>query len=383
MNVGARRRRTKSAASAVGRAFGIVAPRVEVVHADVMAGLRSLPDESVHCCVTSPPYWGLRDYGIPGQLGLEDTPDEYVARLVEVFREVRRVLVKDGTLWLNLGDSFANSPGAVLSYGTRREHARRRARQEVVVGDRQRACSVLKPKDLIGVPWRVAFALQADGWWLRQDIVWQKPNPLPESVRDRCTKAHEYLFLLAKSDRYYFDVDAIKEPGVTGKWAAMPPIGGVKHAANEFHGGRIYSGKRPPSDGLRQRRSVWLVPVKPFKGAHFAVMPPKLIEPCVLAGSPAGGTVLDPFAGSGTTLAVAVASGRSAVGIELNEEYLPLIRSRIEDARRTASLFLSAEDAESSSHPRRSRRIVPDAEDHAEGEATARRRRRERRRDSR
>lgn len=316
-------------------------PSVRVIHADVLEGLRRLPDESIHCCVTSPPYWGLRDYGMPGQLGLEDTPDEYVARLVEVFREVRRVLVKEGTLWLNLGDSFANAPGAVLSYGTRREHARRRARNDASAPASSRPCSVLKPKDLIGVPWRVAFALQADGWWLRQDIVWQKPNPLPESVRDRCTKSHEYLFLLAKSDRYYFDVEAIKEPGVTGKWSAMPPIGGVKHAANEFHGGRIYSGKRPPSDGLRQRRSVWLVPVKPFKGAHFAVMPPKLIEPCVLAGSPAGGWVLDPFAGSGTTLAVAVAAGRSAVGVELNGEYLPLIHERVEEARRAAGLFLA------------------------------------------
>lgn len=316
------------------------APSVRIIHADAIEGLRRLPDESVQCCVTSPPYWGLRDYGVPGQLGLEDTPDEYVERLVAIFREVRRVLRDEGTLWLNLGDSFASSAGGVLSYGTRRESSRRRARDDAAARDATRPCRVLKPKDLVGVPWRVAFALQADGWWLRQDIVWQKSNPLPESVRDRCTKAHEYLFLLAKSERYYFDSDAIREPGVTGKWEAMPPIGGVKHAANEFHGGRVYTGKRPASDGLRQRRSVWLVPVKPYKGAHFAVMPPKLIEPCVLAGSPPGGTVLDPFAGSGTTLAVAAASGRSAIGVEINAEYLPLIRSRVETTSSAARVAI-------------------------------------------
>jgi len=305
---------------------------VRILHADALEGLRTLTDESVHCCVTSPPYWGLRDYGTPGQLGLEETPDLYVDRLVEIFREVRRVLVPEGTLWLNLGDSFAAAPGGFLGHAPAEGASRPRRRSPRRRDDADRPCAVLKPKDLVGVPWRAALALQADGWWLRQDIVWEKPNPLPESVRDRCTKAHEYVFLLAKSERYHFDVDAIAEPGVTGRWDAMPPIGGVKHAAHAFHGGRVYTGKRPGSDGMRRRRSVWKVPVKPFKGAHFAVMPPKLVEPCILAGSPVGGTVLDPFAGSGTTLAMAVAHGRSAVGIELNEEYLPLIRRRIEEA---------------------------------------------------
>lgn len=321
---------------------------VRIIHADAIDGLRRLPDASIQCCVTSPPYWGLRDYGVPDQLGLEHTPDAYVERLVAIFREVRRVLANDGTLWLNLGDSFASTAGAVLSYSTR-SGGRRRAHD--ARDDPSRPCSVLKPKDLIGVPWRVAFALQADGWWLRQDIVWQKNNPLPESVRDRCTKAHEYLFLLAKSERYYFDTNAIREPGVTGRWDAMPPIGGVKHAANEFHGGRIYSGKRPASDGLRQKRSVWLVPVKPYKGAHFAVMPPKLIEPCILAGSPSGGTVLDPFAGSGTTLAVAAAAGRSAVGIEINRDYLPLIQSRVETE--APSTRITVDDGSTASRRRR------------------------------
>jgi len=305
-------------------------PRLEIIHADAIEGLRRLPDESVHCCVTSPPYWGLRDYGEPGQIGLEATPDEYIARLCEVFREVRRVLRSDGTLWLNLGDSYAHTHGAVLSHSMRGETAAKR-RRSTAAADPDRPCSALKPKDLIGVPWRVAFALQADGWWLRQDIVWLKRNPLPESIRDRCTKAHEYLFLLTKSPRYHFDVDAITEPGATGSWDAMPPIGGVKHAANEFHGGRVYTGKRPASDGRRRRRSVWSVAVTPFKGAHFAVMPPKLVEPCILAGSPADGVVLDPFAGSGTTLAVAVATGRSAIGIEIGAEYLPMIQKRVEE----------------------------------------------------
>lgn len=333
-----------------GRDASESAASVRIIHADALEGLQRLPDGSIHCCVTSPPYWGLRDYGVPDQLGLEPTPDAYVDRLVAIFREVRRVLADDGTLWLNLGDSFASTAGAVLSYSTR-SGGRRRSLDER--GDVSRPCSVLKPKDLIGVPWRVAFALQADGWWLRQDIVWQKNNPLPESVRDRCTKAHEYLFLLAKSERYYFDTNAIREPGVTGRWDAMPPIGGVKHAANEFHGGRIYSGKRPASDGLRQKRSVWLVPVKPYKGAHFAVMPPKLIEPCILAGSRVGDTVLDPFAGSGTTLAVAAAAGRSAVGIEINRDYLSLIQSRVE--AETPSTPITIDGRSAASRRRRKR----------------------------
>jgi site-specific DNA-methyltransferase (adenine-specific) len=265
--------------------------------------MRDMPDCSVQCCVTSPPYWGLRDYGHEGQIGLEATPEDYVERIVAVFREVRRVLKDDGTLWLNLGDSYADG------------------------------------KQLVGIPWRVAFALQADGWWLRQDLIWHKPNPMPESVRDRCTKAHEYLFLLTKSERYHFDVKAIAEPGVTGKWEAMPPIGGVKHAGHEFHGGRVYTGKRPASDGMRRRRSVWKVPVKPYKGSHFAVMPPKLIEPCIKAGSREGDTVLDPFAGSGTTLAVAMELGRNAVGCELNPDYANLAKERIQSVKVKTPLF--------------------------------------------
>ena len=276
---------------------------VQISVGDCIESMRDMPDCSVQCCVTSPPYWGLRDYGHEGQIGLEDTPEDYVERIVAVFREVRRVLKDDGTLWLNLGDSYADG------------------------------------KQLVGIPWRVAFALQADGWRLRQDIIWHKPNPMPESVRDRCTKAHEYLFLLTKSERYHFDVKAIAEPGVTGKWEAMPPIGGVKHAGHEFHGGRVYTGKRPASDGMRRRRSVWKVPVKPYKGSHFAVMPPKLIEPCIKAGSREGDTVLDPFAGSGTTLAVAMELGRNAVGCELNPDYANLAKERIQSVKVKTPLF--------------------------------------------
>jgi site-specific DNA-methyltransferase (adenine-specific) len=276
---------------------------VQISVGDCIESMRDMPDCSVQCCVTSPPYWGLRDYGHEGQIGLEATPEDYVERIVAVFREVRRVLKDDGTLWLNLGDSYS-------------------------VG-----------KQLVGIPWRVAFALQADGWWLRQDLIWHKPNPMPESVRDRCTKAHEYLFLLTKSERYHFDVKAIAEPGVTGKWEAMPPIGGVKHAGHEFHGGRVYTGKRPASDGMRRRRSVWKVPVKPYKGSHFAVMPPKLIEPCIKAGSREGDTVLDPFAGSGTTLAVAMELGRNAVGCELNPDYANLAKERIQSVKVKTPLF--------------------------------------------
>ena len=297
---------------------------------DCIELMRDMPDCSVQCCVTSPPYWGLRDYGHDGQIGLEATPEAYVARMVEVFREVRRVLREDGTCWVNLGDSYA---------ANRTYQVTPTKWKALSQGQSASVPPGLKPKDLVGIPWRVAFALQADGWWLRQDLIWHKPNPMPESVRDRCTKAHEYLFLLTKSERYHFDVKAIAEPGVTGKWEAMPPIGGVKHAGHEFHGGRVYTGKRPASDGMRRRRSVWKVPVKPYKGSHFAVMPPKLIEPCIKAGSREGDTVLDPFAGSGTTLAVAMELGRNAVGCELNPDYANLAKERIQSVKVKTPLF--------------------------------------------
>lgn len=285
-----------------------------------------IPPRSVQTCVTSPPYFGLRDYGHDGQIGLEKTPDEFVAKLVEVFREVRRVLRDDGTLWLNLGDSYAANRtyqvASTLMNGDTTNEA------QACSGRGQKAADYgLKPKDLIGIPWRVAFALQADGWYLRQDIIWHKPNPMPESVTDRCTKAHEYIFLLSKSERYYFDAEAIKEP------SSQPERAGKLERS--FSTGKPDSvlrndvGRAVMRTDTRNRRSVWTVTTKPYKGAHFATFPPDLINPCVLAGSRPGDIVLDPFGGSGTTGAVAKKHGRSAVLCELNPEYIKLAEARI------------------------------------------------------
>lgn len=278
--------------------------------------------QSVNTVVTSPPYFGLRDYGCDGQIGLEPTPDEFVAALVEVFREVRRVLRDDGTVWLNLGDSYAGAssgyrPGSGRADGVVDERGQRNRNG---VG----AIAGLATKQLIGIPWRVAFALQADGWYLRQDIIWHKPNPMPESVTDRCTKAHEYVFLLSKSPKYYFDSAAIREDAVKG--AAGSKFNTGKTATHQA--GRSSDAARV-EDGKRNRRSVWTVTTKPFKGAHFATFPPDLIEPCVLAGCPEGGLVYDPFGGSGTTAIVALRNGRNAVLSELNREYVEMAHARI------------------------------------------------------
>lgn len=301
-----------------------------ILTGDCVEMLRTLPDQSVHTCVTSPPYFGLRDYGVDGQIGLEATPDAFVARLVGVFREVKRVLRDDGTLWLNLGDSYAaNRSYQVPSTKGGAKHGPGQS----AGGKGSSVPDGLKPKDLIGIPWRVAFALQADGWYLRQDIIWHKPNPMPESVRDRCTKAHEYLFLLSKSDRYFFDAEAIKEPSVDLEKSAArykSAFGGAKNEAllstDQVHTRPI--GMRE-FDGKRNKRSVWTVTTKPFKDAHFATFPPDLIEPCVLAGSPAGGTVLDPFFGAGTTGLVAQKHGRDCVGVELNPKYVEIAQRRL------------------------------------------------------
>lgn len=348
---------------------------------DVREVLRDLAAESVQCVVTSPPYWGLRDYGtarwdggdgacdhtperqprterdrngltgsveyvaaqepayrdvcgkcgarrIDNQLGLEATPGEYVAAMVDVFREVRRVLRADGTLWLNLGDSYAAqggggaTPGATATVGNTLAG---------VVGNRspRSAPLGLKPKDLVGIPWRVAFALQADGWWLRSDIIWHKPNPMPESVTDRPTKSHEHLFLLAKSERYYYDAAAIGEPQPIGALfdkgnkRGLPMTTGA--GGNRNDGGR---GDAEIQTNYRNKRDVWSIPTTPFPGAHFATFPPELIKPCILAGCPEGGVVLDPFLGSGTTAMVAKSLGRRAVGIDLNADYLEMAKRR-------------------------------------------------------
>lgn len=290
--------------------------------------LAEMPDESVQTCITSPPYWGLRDYGEDDQLGLEPTPEEYVENMVAVFREVRRVLRDDGTLWLNLGDSYAS--GEVGRHDGRTKNSGYGARHP---GPRQstKLNTGLKPKDLVGIPWRVAFALQADGWYLRSDIIWHKPNPMPESVTDRPTKAHEYLFLLTKSPRYYYDADAIREG--TQEWSSAKGFSGAGQdqrtgglAHRNGHGHHSHE-----SQSGRNKRTVWTVTTKPFSGAHFAVFPPDLIEPCVLAGCPEGGTVLDPFSGSGTTGMVALRHDRSYIGLELNPEYAEMSRNRIRD----------------------------------------------------
>ena len=373
----------------------------QIIPGDCIEGMRTLPDASVHCCVTSPPYWGLRDYGHDGQIGLESTPEAYVARMVEVFREVRRVLREDGTCWVNLGDSYTAS---VRGGGNGTKFPGR----DTTAHDfdaRKIDCGALKPKDLCGIPWRVAFALQADGWWLRQDIIWHKPNPMPESVTDRCTKAHEYVFLLTKSERYFYDAEAVSEAqttsgqgGFSNKATLKSVVLGASHKPSLVNA---------TNDGRRNRRSVWTVTTKPYSGAHFAVMPADLVEPCIKAGCPEQccpvcgrgwdrvvekqrtatrpgneskygtpeedirggsvtlrerhlvstqtlgwqpacdcattgtipGTVLDPFAGSGTTLAVAAEQGRNAIGCELNAEYIALAKKRIREARESVALF--------------------------------------------
>lgn len=334
---------------------------------DCIEAMRTMPDASVHTCVTSPPYFGLRDYGVDGQIGLEPTPDEFVAALVAVFREARRVLRDDGTLWLNLGDSYAGGGG-----GNYNKTGKTRANGCQITNVRNRPgwldAAGVKAKDLIGIPWRVALALQADGWYLRQDIIWHKPNPMPESVRDRCTKAHEYIFLLSKSPRYYFDHEAIKEPSVEAdrpqrrRAQEIAREAGLTQAhfdairacgATDAGKSRVtqngYGNNTAEAQALadeakaalggyyreftfsdtKNKRSVWSVPAKPFKGAHFATFPPDLIEPCILAGCPEGGTVLDPFGGAGTTGLVATQAGRNAVLCEINPEYMEMARARI------------------------------------------------------
>ena len=299
--------------------------KIKILQGDCIQSLKKLEDESINTCITSPPYWGLRDYnGEEKQLGLEETPEEFVENLVNVFREVKRVLRDDGTVWLNLGDSYSS--------GGRTTTTNQTLRGDKDYGvTRPKPSEGIKPKDLIGIPWRVAFALQADGWYLRQDIIWHKPNPMPESVRDRCTKAHEYIFLLSKNAKYYFDNEAIKEDAVAKNRTAgnKVPQKGTDQPFSETKQGLIKAQQKKYQK--RNKRSVWTVTTKPFKGAHFATFPMDLIEPCVLAGCPEGGTVLDPFAGSGTTGIVAANHARNSVLLELNEEYIEIAKKRIKE----------------------------------------------------
>lgn len=329
---------------------------MQVICADAVEGLKQIESSSVHTCITSPPYYGLRDYGVDGQIGLEQSPEEYIARLVAVFREVRRILRDDGTLWVNIGDSYCSTapgtmgdPHFVKECSEERRQAYKKFRPPTPSG--------MKPKDLIGIPWMLAFALRADGWYLHQDIIWAKPNPMPESVTDRCTKSHEYIFLLSKSPHYYFDAEAIAEPitestakrmaqdvdsqqgslrvpGKTnGPMKAVPPrYGGNKYTATPDVFSRTKSGNAYNYQPMRNKRDVWNVATKGFKEAHFAVFPEELIIPCVLAGCPEGGTVCDPFTGSGTTGIVALENGRSFIGCELNPAYADMARRRISKA---------------------------------------------------
>ncbi len=306
-----------------------------ILHGDVRERLRDLPDGSVQTCVTSPPYWGLRDYGVSGQIGLEQTPDAFVAALVEVFREVRRVLAEDGTVWLNLGDSYAgsNQTGGDGSSSTLTRGGKVQAQYggSSTFGISRALGDGLKAKDLCGIPWRVAFALQADGWYLRSDIIWSKPNPMPESVTDRPTKAHEYIFLLSKAARYYYDADAVKEAATCSErpeTSRHDEANKSRDARGTGVSAKTTLGYNRPELG-RNKRSVWHVATQPYPEAHFATFPEALIEPCILAGSKPGQTVLDPFNGSGTTGAVAIRHQRNYVGIELNQAYIELARKRI------------------------------------------------------
>ena len=290
--------------------------------------MRKWKDQGIKAqtCVTSPPYYGLRDYGHDGQIGMEETPDEYIKAMVEVFRCVWDVLEDDGTLWLNIGDSYCNSNG----FARASPEYQREGRNNMPANDRKLDKlheTGLKTKDLIGIPWMLAFALRADGWYLRQDIIWHKPNPMPESVQDRCTKAHEYIFLMSKSQKYYYDIDSIKEDAVTAG-----NVGGSfqgRQGGAEYHaqGGGVGSEAKEYLN--KNKRSVWTIPVKPYAGAHFAVFPSDLIEPCIMAGAAPGQVVLDPFMGSGTTAQVAQHLGRQYLGCELNPEYKPLQDKRI------------------------------------------------------
>lgn len=306
---------------------------------DAFKGLSLISSESVNCVVTSPPYYGLRDYGVAGQIGLEPEPRLYVERLVEIFREVRRVLRDDGTLWLNLGDSYFGSGKGAASAPENAAHYKQGTNKGMVGAASTLIAPTGPAKNLMGIPWRVAFALQEDGWNLRQDIIWAKPNPMPESVKDRCTKSHEYIFLFSKSRKYYFDSEAISEPAQkttakrrsqSGSTQALPRYGGKKYTEYPEQFYRTKSGSLYGGNGRRNKRDVWTVPIAHCKEAHFATFPPELIRPCIRAGAPINGTVLDPFFGSGTTGFVSLQENRKYIGIELNPNYVQIAKRRIE-----------------------------------------------------
>ena len=306
---------------------------------DVLAGIKHIPDNSIQCCVTSPPYWGLRDYGHADQLGLEPTVDEYVQNMVAVFSEVKRILTDDGVLWLNLGDSYFSSSRTLGRNEAKDENndfyqARNKKFQPHETKSMKVASSDLKPKDLVGVPWRVAFALQSDGWYLRQDIIWHKPNPMPESVTDRCTKSHEYVFLLTKSQKYFFNTSAIAEPSQSA--GRVSTFNSKKNTAAARAMNRKPSGNEIPGTlyeikDMRNKRSVWTINNKGVAEAHFAVMPEELAELCILASTKEEDFTFDPFTGSGTVGAVSFRHSRNFKGTELNPEYASIAERRIQD----------------------------------------------------
>lgn len=301
----------------------------EILQGDALATLKTLPDKKFQTCVTSPPYWGLRDYGVEGQLGLESTPEEYVANMVNVFREVRRVLRDDGTLWLNLGDSYFPHGGSRGNKNPAGDTLRGRD-NEYQPAPKFHTVLGLKGKDLVGIPWRVAFALQADGWYLRSDIIWHKPNPMPESVTDRPTKSHEYIFLFSKSKNYYYNHEAIKEKVLTRDNTNRDRD---TTRLNNTPGISRMAGLKTNDYETKNKRTVWTVSTKPFKEAHFATFPPDLIEPCILAGSKEGDEAVDPFFGSGTVGEVSLENNRDFTGIELNPDYIKIAKKRLENVQ--------------------------------------------------
>ena len=295
-----------------------------IYRGDCLDILEILDDSSVNCCVTSPPYFGLRDYGHPDQIGAEALLEEYVLKLVSVFKEVKRILRDDGTLWLNLGDRYSS--------GGRKTQCKPTTRKDDFVPTRAPNIDGIKPKDLIGIPWRVAFALQSDGWYLRSDIIWSKPNPMPESVTDRPTRAHEYIFLLSKSKKYYYDKDAIREQyseNSISRYSRKFTSNTASSMATQNPSVKI-GGYISPNPMGKNKQTVWTVNTSCFNGAHFATFPEELIKPCILAGCPVGGTVLDPFFGAGTTGLVALKNDRKFIGIELNPEYIEIAKARLD-----------------------------------------------------
>lgn len=308
--------------------------KLNIIHnTDCLAGLKQLPDACIDCCVTSPPYFNLRDYGVAGQIGLEDTPEAYIQRLVEVFREMRRVLKPTGTLWVNIGDSYAGSMKGAANYPENAMNYKQGTNRGALgVATIVKKYSGYKHKDLIGIPWMLAFALRTDGWYLRQDIIWAKPNPMPESMKDRCTKSHEYIFLLSKSQRYYFDYAAIARPAKTSGRAGTVQKVGSRRYEQMFASDpqqRTNTNRSFTYAETAHKHDVWFVPTRPYKGAHFATFPIELITDCIKAGSPEGGIVLDPFMGAGTTAVAARMLGRNYIGYELNPDYVRIAEERL------------------------------------------------------